>query len=152
MGIITGISLVFGLWSSHSRVNPNYGHVLCLLQLVCYIFFSYPSTPHGVSEHAFPTIILFHHITCFQYVPSKLPCVMSLCSLVSVLSHSPYLFSSYQSSFVVDVSPHPTAVFSPQLFLPPFPFTLSSSSFTRVPCSHSHFFQSVLLALFFCCA
>ena len=114
MVIITGTSLAFGLWSSHSKVNPNCGHVLCFLQLVCYVFvYPYPSTPHGVSEHAFPTIILFHHITLFPIRPSKPSCVMSLFASICSIPQPVFHFIPIHRLLLSTCHPTPLLYFLP---------------------------------------
>ena len=79
----------------------------------------------------FPTIILCHvtpHKPLFHLANHSVSC-LSVRLSVSIPT-APLSSLSYQSSFVVDVSPPPTAVFSPQLLHPSplFPCTLSSSS------------------------
>ena len=83
-------------------VSPAIG-VLCF-------FFPYPSTHHGVSEHAFPTIILFHHITLFPIRPSKPSCHVSV-RVYLFYPTARVSFLSYPSSFVVDVSPYPPLLY-----------------------------------------
>ena len=149
-------SLAFGLWSSHLRVNPNNGHVLYLPAIgVLRSLSSFLSiyVPWRLGTRLFqPSFCaMFHSINFVSNTHLANHPVSCLCSLMSVLSHSPYLFVSINRLLLSTCHPTPLLYF---LLPTPFPCTLSSSSSsslcsTRVSCSPLALLPpSVLLALF----
>ena len=153
--MVTGTSLVFGLWSSHLRVNPNKLWTCILspaIRCVLSFFFLLPiyvpwrlgarlPNHHVTSHNSVSNTYLANHVSvllCLFYPTARV-----------FLFISPFLSSLfYQSSLVVDVSPHPTAVFSH----PPFLFRVHCRRRPALPVPHWHSPHPVLLAPFFCCA